>query len=129
MFTNEQRTLLQQPLIARLSVNGTNGYPHTVPVWFMLDGDDIIFISTRDTYKVRCAEADPRAAVQIGGDGATGYLIKGDLRVEADREFGWMKRVTYHYEEPEQAAADIEAWSELDMIVLRMTPQSIVKVY
>ncbi|MCZ7611766.1 MAG: pyridoxamine 5'-phosphate oxidase family protein [Ignavibacterium sp.] len=51
-YDDAARTLLDKPLIARLSVVDPDGYPHTVPVWFMRDGDDLVFISVRSTRKV-----------------------------------------------------------------------------
>jgi PPOX class probable F420-dependent enzyme len=129
-FSNEARAFLSKPLIARLSANGADGYPHTVPVWFMLDGDDVVVITDRGTRKVRLFEADPRGAVVIGGDpgDGAGYLLKGDVAVEPDPEFVWLERLTYHYEEAEQAAKDVAEWRQLDMIILRMTVRSIIKV-
>ena len=41
MLDDTIRAFLQKQLIARMSTIGADGYPHTVPVWFMLDGDDI----------------------------------------------------------------------------------------
>lgn len=129
-FTDEARAFLSKPLIARVSANGPDGYPHTVPVWFMLNGEDVIIITDRSTRKVRLFEADPRGAVVIGGDPGdeAGYLLKGDFAVEPDPDFKWLERVTYHYEDDDQAARDVAEWRQLDMIILRMTVRSIVKV-
>lgn len=130
MFTDTIRTFLQKPLLARMSTLGADGYPHTVPVWFMLDNDEIVIISVRNTRKVRDIEANPKGALVIGGepqDGA-GYLIKGDFRIEEDPDRYWTKTLTYRYETGEQAEKDIADWSKLDMITLRLTPKSITKV-
>ncbi len=130
MFDDVAREFLQKALIARLSVIDPEGYPHTVPVWFMLDGDDIIFISTRDTRKVAYIQRNSKAAVTIGGDSddGGGYLIKGEIGVEEDPDLAWMRKVTYHYEEPEKAAQDCADWADLDMIILRLRPRRVIKV-
>ena len=60
MFNPAIRELLRSPLIARLSVVDPDGYPHTVPLWFDLDGDDVVIISHRKTRKVDCIRANPR---------------------------------------------------------------------
>lgn len=130
MFTDEARVFLQKPLIARVSVIDPQGYPHTVPVWFMLDGDDIVMISVSDTRKVIYARANPKAAVTVGGqdgDGG-GYLIKGDIVIEPDPEDVWTRKLTYHYEPPDKAAADVAAWADLDIIVMRLKPVKVIKV-
>lgn len=130
LFDERARTVLSKPLIARLSVIDPDGYPHTVPVWFMLDGDDIVFISDRDTRKVDYLSANPRGAVVVGGepDDGGGYLIKGDIVVESDPHDEWVRRLTYRYEEPAQAEKDIAAWADLDIIVLRLKPRKVIQV-
>lgn len=128
MFTEAARALLQKPLIARMSTLDPDGYPHTVPVWFMLDGDDIAIISVRQTAKIGHIKANPNGAVQIGGDNNEGYLLKGTFRVEEDPDRAWMKKLTYHYESGEKAEKDIADWTLLDMVVLRFTPKSVFKV-
>ncbi len=86
MFTTQARDLLAQPLIARLSTIDGNGYPHTVPLWFDLDGSDLIIISDRSTRKVDHIARNPKGCIQIGGDDGDpcGYLFKGTLTVEPD---------------------------------------------
>jgi PPOX class probable F420-dependent enzyme len=130
MFDETVREFLQKPLIARVSVIDPDGYPHTVPVWFKLDGDDLVIISSRDTRKVSYAEANPKGSITVGGDSddGAGYLIKGDFSIEPDPDDEWVKKVTYHYEEPEKAAQDVAAWADLDIIVLRLKPRRVIKV-
>lgn len=130
MLTASIREFLQKPLIARMSTIDPDGYPHTVPVWFGLDGDDIVIISVRDTRKVSHIQANPKGAVTIGGDPAdsAGYLIKGEFLIEADPDDAWVRQLTYRYEAPEQAEKDIAAWADLDIIVLRLKPKVVLKV-
>ena len=113
-----------------MSTIDRNGYPHTVPVWFDLDGNDLIITSVRDTSKVRQIQANPKGAVQVGGgpgDGA-GYLFKGNFSIEPDAEHRWINKMCYHYEAKEQAEKDIVAWADLDIIVLRLALTKVRKV-
>lgn len=130
LFDERARAVLDKPLIARVSVIDPDGYPHTVPVWFMLDGDDIVLISARDTRKVDYIAANPKGALVVGGephDGG-GYLIKGDFVIEPDPDDEWVRRLTYRYEEAAQAEKDIAAWADLDIIVLRLKPRKVIQV-
>ncbi len=129
MLDESAREFLKKPLIARLAVNGPDGYPHVVPLWFILDGEDVVMISVEQTAKIRYLRADGRAAVVIGGDpgDGAGYLIKGDVTITED-DGTWTRTITFHYEDPEQAARDVEAWSDLDMRVLRLKPVKVLKV-
>jgi PPOX class probable F420-dependent enzyme len=130
VLTEPIRAFLQKPLVARMTTIGADGYPHTVPVWFVLDGDDIVVSSVRQTRKVRHIAANPKGAVQVGGgpgDGA-GYLLKGDFSIEEDPDDFWMKKLIYQYEEGAQAEKDARDWADLDMIVIRLRPKVVLKV-
>ncbi|MBP8972503.1 MAG: hypothetical protein KBH93_01395, partial [Anaerolineae bacterium] len=84
----------------------------------------------RSTRKVSYIEANPKAAVAIGGapgDGG-GYLIKGEIAIEPDPDDVWVRRMCQHYEEPEQAERDVADWADLDIIVLRLKPRKVIKV-
>lgn len=126
MLTEEVRALLKQPLIARMSFIDPDGYPHTVPVWFGLDGNDLVIISVRDTRKVDYLQVNPKGAVVIGGDDGTGYLFKGVFTIEPDN--GWTRRLTELYEAPDKVDALVEEWLPLGMIVLRMKIARVLKV-
>ncbi len=130
MLTDSIREFLKKPLLARISTIDSEGYPHTVPVWFDVDGDDIIFISVRDTAKIGYIQANPKGAVAIGGDTGDGggYLIKGVMTVEEDPGLRWMKKVTRRYESGDQAEKDIAEWSSLDMMIIRLKPAKVLKV-
>lgn len=135
MFTPDQLELLKLPLIARISVIDRNGYPHTVPVWFDVDGEDIILISDRNTRKVPYIDANPKGCVCIGGDpdankgDMTGYLFKGEFVNEEDPGYTWLRRLTLRYEQGEQAEKDIELWrTTLDMMIIRFKVSKGIKV-
>jgi general stress protein 26 len=131
MLTAEQRVFLEKPLIARLSTLDHEGYPHTVPLWFLLDGEDIVIISDRATRKVMNALVNPKGAVCIGGepgDGA-GYLIRGDLTVSDDVDQRFTHQMIDKYEAPVEAARLKALWRDDDIVVLRLKPKSVVRVW
>jgi predicted pyridoxine 5'-phosphate oxidase superfamily flavin-nucleotide-binding protein len=131
MVIHEQaRALLQKPLLARMSTIDRAGYPHTVPVWFMLDGDELAIIATRETRKVGQILANPKGSVSVGGDSGDGggYLLKGTFRIEEDPDDEWTRKLCYQYETPEKAEKDIADWADLDMIVIKFTPEKVIKV-
>ena len=124
------RDFLQKPLLARMSTIDRHGYPHTVPVWFMLDGDQLVVISVRDTRKVGHILANSKGAIAVGGDAGDGggYLLKGTFSIEDDPGDVWVKKLIYRYESGEKAEQDIADWEPLDIIVLRLTVERIIKV-
>jgi PPOX class probable F420-dependent enzyme len=133
MYSDEARAFLERPLIARLATIGADGYPHNVPLWYLLEGDDILIISDRKARKVQNALARPQAAIAIGGDpgdeDSTGYMIRGDVTIEEDADKAVTRRMTYRYEPKEEAERLLDLWKNDDMIVLRLKPKSVLKVY
>jgi PPOX class probable F420-dependent enzyme len=121
------REFLNKPLIARVSTNGADGFPHTAPVWFIMDGDDVVVISERDTRKVKNLAQDSRAAVQVGGEPGDAYavLFRGSFSVTDDVNNAMTNRITYHYEEKALAEQHIAEWADFDMVTLRMTPEKV----
>jgi hypothetical protein len=75
------RASLDRPLLAYRSTVDAAGHPHTAPVWFGVDGDDLIFPTQADRARLKPIRADPKGAVAIGGDLGAG---EGDLRIADD---------------------------------------------
>ena len=53
---------------AKLATASLRGNPHVAPLWFIVDGDDIVFITTATSVKGRNLHANPRAAVAVEDD-------------------------------------------------------------
>ncbi len=130
MFDEQTRTILNEPVIVRFTTICPDGYPHTIPVWFMLDEDDLVLFSLRDNRKVKNALANPKGNIIIGGDpvGSPCYLIDGDLTVEDDPHHHMAARITQHYEAPDKAQEYLQSWQKEDFVVLRLTPRRVVKI-
>ena len=128
------RAFLRQPLVARVTTLDPDGYPHTVPIWFILDGDDLVMATPPGSRKIRNIGLNPKGAVTIGGDSTddeaiyqTGYLFQGDLTVERDPEGMWLTRITYHYRQDRaRADRDMAEWGPHDAIRLRI--KTVIKV-
>lgn len=127
MFTAQAREFLQKPLIARMSVIDPQGYPHSVPVWFSLDGEDVVIISVRDTRKVEYIKVNPKGSLVVGGENDA-YLVKGEYSIEPDPDQTWTKHMIRLYEPPEKVDQTIIDWADLDIIVLRLKPIKVIKV-
>jgi predicted pyridoxine 5'-phosphate oxidase superfamily flavin-nucleotide-binding protein len=126
------RSFLKTPRIARLATVGPEGYPHVVPLYFMRDGDDLVFGSDRGERKVRNALANPKGTVVIGGDPATdaaGYMIQGDLSIEDDVGQGVMCKLLSRYETKAEADQLAAEWADSDMVLIRLRPKSVIRVW
>ncbi len=49
----------------KLATVRPNGQPHCVPVWFVLDGDDLVFTTMSTTVKAKNLTAEPRVMICV----------------------------------------------------------------
>ena len=127
------RDFLRAPRVARLATIGAaDGYPHVVPIWFIRDKDDILFGCNRADRKVRNLLTNPKGAVVIGGDSKSdeaGYLIRGALSIEDDRTQVVLRKILSRYATKRDIARLLAYWGEEDFVVIRLVPQSVVRVF
>jgi PPOX class probable F420-dependent enzyme len=50
---------------AKLATVRADGRPHVAPVWFVLDGDDIVFLTGAGTLKGKALARDPRVSLAV----------------------------------------------------------------
>ena len=128
VLTASVRRFLGRPRIARLATISPEGYPHVVPIYFLLDGDDIVFGSDRDERKVKNALRNPKGAVVIGGEpdsDEAGYLIQGELSVEDDPGRRLMQRLARRY----SSGSEAEEWAEGGGVIIRLSPRKVIRVW
>jgi PPOX class probable F420-dependent enzyme len=66
IFSEEVREfLLGGTRTGKLGWTARDGRPLVAPVWFVLDGDDVVFNTGRDTAKGRAIARDPRLALCV----------------------------------------------------------------
>jgi PPOX class probable F420-dependent enzyme len=49
----------------KLATCRADGRPHVAPVWFVIDGTDLVFMTGADTVKGKALRRDPRAALAV----------------------------------------------------------------
>ena len=123
------RDFLAQPLLAYLSTIDAAGYPHPVPVWFGVDGDDLIFPTAAARARLKHIRANPKGAVAIGGNPSEGegYLIKGDLRI-ADDDRALRHGIIRRYMSGQQADEFIAMVDQMPYVLVRLTPAGVARV-
>ena len=66
MSDAERRTfLIEGTRTAKLAVVRANGAPHVAPIWFVLDGDDMVFMTGANTIKGKALRRDGRIALCV----------------------------------------------------------------
>ena len=73
---------------AKLATSGASGEPHVMPVWFVLDGEDLVFTTWGDSVKGRNLRRNPRAAVIVDEEVAPYAFvhIRGRVTLSEDAE-------------------------------------------
>lgn len=64
-FTEPVKKFLEKPNVAVLATISPSGRPQATPVWFLLDGNEILMNTSQGRVKLRNVQADPRVAVTI----------------------------------------------------------------
>jgi PPOX class probable F420-dependent enzyme len=49
----------------KVATTRADGKPHIAPIWFVLDGDDIVFMTGADTVKGKSLRRDPRVSLVV----------------------------------------------------------------
>jgi PPOX class probable F420-dependent enzyme len=66
-MTDEQARafLAEGTRTGKLATTRADGRPHVAPIWFVLDGDDLVFMTGANTVKGKTLRRDPRAALTV----------------------------------------------------------------
>jgi PPOX class probable F420-dependent enzyme len=102
---SDLRELLDEERIAVVSSLGPRGWPHSMPMWFVVRDGDLWVWTYAKSQKVRNLERDPRATVLVEtgreyGD-LRGVMIEAEADVHRDFEtvIGFAEELTLRYAE------------------------------
>lgn len=74
----ERREFLEQARTITLSTIDPRGFPHSVAMWFVMDGDAALMTTYRKAQKVKNIERNPKVAL-MAESGASYDVLKGVL--------------------------------------------------
>ncbi|WP_204342864.1 PPOX class F420-dependent oxidoreductase [Micromonospora terminaliae] len=85
----------------KLATVRADGSPHVVPVWFVLDGDDLIFNTGSSSVKGRNLVRDPRAALTVDEEQPpyAFVTVRGTVTIIDDpvESLPWSTRIAARY--------------------------------
>ncbi len=76
----------------KLATTRKDGRPHVVPVWFVLDGDDIVFNTGAETVKGRSLRREGHAALCVDDERPPFSYVMVEGRVEVSEDLEQMLR-------------------------------------
>ncbi|MFI8830003.1 PPOX class F420-dependent oxidoreductase [Streptomyces afghaniensis] len=85
----------------KLSTVRADGSPHVAPIWFVLDGDELVFNTGKNTVKGRNLTRDGRVALCVDDDRPpfSFVVVQGSARVSEDLDEirHWATRIGARY--------------------------------
>ncbi|MFN2611921.1 MAG: pyridoxamine 5'-phosphate oxidase family protein [Solirubrobacterales bacterium] len=131
----EQLALLESERVAIVASNGAGGWPHTMPLWYVVRGGEIWVWTYAKSQKVRNLERDPKATVLVEtGREYTelrGVMIEAEAELihDFDRVLEFAKLLTVRYGEGIEsvegdAAAALEAQTP-KRVAIRFRPKRV----
>ncbi|MEW2071827.1 PPOX class F420-dependent oxidoreductase [Streptomyces sp. NPDC007346] len=92
---------------AKVSTVRADGSPHIAPVWFLLDGDSLVFNTGKKSVKGRNLERDGRVSLCVDDDRPpyAFAVVQGraELSEDPDELLRWATRIARRYVGPETA--------------------------
>lgn len=128
--TPEQDAFVRSMKWASITSLRKDGSPTTSVVFFGVDGDDLLFSTTKDRLKAKTLQSDPRAVVTVLDEGAPYRFasIEGRANVEAEDiipghiAVNRAMRGVADWQPPEGYAETLRSQGR---VIIRVTPQHV----
>ncbi|GAA1140734.1 MULTISPECIES: PPOX class F420-dependent oxidoreductase [Streptomyces] len=96
-----QKFVTEGTRTAKLATVRADGSPHLAPVWFLLDGDDLVFNTGQETVKGRNLARDGRLTICVDDDRPPFAFVTLRGRAELIDDLGqvrdWATRIAARY--------------------------------
>ena len=129
MAAEEVAAFLAEPRVVICATNGPRGWPHLMPLWYAVRGDQMWAWTYAKSQKVRNLERDPRATLQVEDgeryDQLRGVMIEANTTIHRDIETvaGVGAELLGRYAGGGGAADDIVRAQAAKRVALQFTPE------
>jgi len=117
----------------KLSFTSASGQPLVAPVWFILDGGDLVFNTGRDTAKGKALARDPRTAMCVDLERPPYAFIQVQGMAELSEDPAELVRtataIAARYMGPERAGVFGQRNGVPGELVVRITPHKVVGAF
>ena len=122
-LTQAERDFLHEPRYAVLGTTNDDGSAHLTVMWYVLEGDEIMFNTAAGRRKPENLARDPRASL-IVPDGYRFVRVDGTVRANDDQTLAQAdirKLALRYYQSEERVQRSVNAtWSKQHRITYRM---------
>ncbi|MDQ1540393.1 MAG: hypothetical protein QOE30_303 [Mycobacterium sp.] len=116
--------IMQGTRTGKLSTVRADGSPHIAPMWFLLDGGDLVFTTEKGTVKSRNLLRDERAALCVDDERPPYSFVvlrgRGEISEEPGLLLTWATSIAARYMGEDCAQAFGERNSVPGMLLVRM---------
>ncbi|MGW1892930.1 PPOX class F420-dependent oxidoreductase [Streptomyces sp. NPDC002004] len=117
---------------AKVATTRSDGRPHVAPVWFLLDGDHIVFNTGRNSVKGRTLLRDGRVALCVDDDRPPFSFVVVDGRAQVSEDVpevrDWAARIAARYVGAERAAEYADRNGVPGVLLVRMSIDKVTAV-
>jgi PPOX class probable F420-dependent enzyme len=113
----------------RLAVLTAAGWPHVMPIWFVLDGNELVFSTGRNTVKGRHIARDGRVSLCVDDDRPPfAYVhLRGRARIDERSDLlEWTTRIAERYVGADQAGAYGRRNAVPTEMLVRLGPERVI---
>lgn len=110
---------------AKLATVRKDGRPHVAPVWFIVDGDALVFMTLETSLKGRTLQRDPRAMISVDEEvfPFSFVLVEGEAKVERPTTeilLPWSLRIAARYVPKDLAEATAQRNAVAGELLVRL---------
>ncbi len=130
MTDDERREFLSTGTrTGKLAWVAKTGAPHVAPVWFVLDGDDIVFNTHEDSGKAKALAREGRACLVVDIEAPPYGFVKIDGTISFDDDLDRVRAVATQIGERYMGADRAEEFGQRNGVpgerIVRLTPTKI----
>jgi len=131
MTDDERRRFLAEGTrTGKLATVRLDGRPHVVPIWFVLDGDDLVFTTGAESAKGRAIRRDPRVAMCVDREEPLYdyVVVEGIATVsdDLDEMLVWATRIAARYMGADKAESYGKRNAVPGEVLVRVKPTKII---
>ncbi len=128
-FTPAQAAFLSEPHICVMATADSQGQPHAVPVWFMLESDSIWVMIGKGSKKHRNLMENPKASLAFDSRSAPYYalMINGPVELDGEAPYEDFLRIAVKYQGEERGKEYADSLDPSDLVVVRLSSGQVVE--
>jgi hypothetical protein len=131
MSPDEIRAFLSQGRrTGKLAVAMKDGHPHVMPIWFVLDGDDLVFNTGADTVKGRWIRRDGRISLCVDEEVAPYAFVhlrgRATVSEDPDELLHWATLIAARYMGEERAEEFGRRNAVPGELLVRLRPERVI---